>query len=240
MLKVKKRLRTMIGTTLAAAGLFAITSTARATLSLKLSNGITSATINDGDAGDSNILSGVITYVGLFGGAIANVDTGISKPIIGSITTPQLHLDGVLVSSGPISLTLMLSDTDFSGSVGDFFASIGGILGGGLGSNITYSVYRDLSNTLFNTDAANLVCSIGPLTLSPLAGNCANTLGLDSDYSITLVATLNHTGEGHSSFNAVVKDDARVPEPSAMILVGLGLIGIAAWSKRKIMAEVKA
>jgi hypothetical protein len=57
---------------------------------------------------------------------------------------------------------------------------------------------------------------------------------------MTLVATLNHAGIGNSSFNAVARDDTTVPEPSAMILAGIGLIGLAAWSKRKTMVGVKA
>jgi hypothetical protein len=241
MMGFKNRLTTIIGATFAAASLFAVTSAAQANLSLRVIDGVTTiATITDGGAGDLNPLSGAVTFIGSFGAAITNIDSGLSKPIIGSITAPELHLDGLLASSGAISLTLMLSDTEFSGSLGDFFASIGGVLGGGLGSNITYSVYRDLTNTLFGTGAGTLVCSVGPLTASPFGGNCANTLGLDSNYSITLVAALNHAGEGHSSFNAVAKDDVPVPEPSAMILISIGMIGVAAWSKRKTMAEVKA
>jgi hypothetical protein len=65
-------------------------------------------------------------------------------------------------------------------------------------------------------------------------------VNLSTPYSITLVATLNHTGAGNSSFNAIARDDAPVPEPSAMFLIGIGMIGVAAWSKRKTMAEVKA
>lgn len=241
MLKLNKRFKTIIGATVAAAGLFAVTSTAQATLSLRVIDGTTTiATINDGGVGDLNPTLGAVTYVGSFGAAITNVDSGLSKPIIGSVTAPELHLDGVLASSGAISLTLMLSDTDFSGSLADFYASIGGVLDGGLGSDITYSIYRDLSNTLFGIGAANLVCSVGPLTGNPFGGNCANTLGVDSAYSITMVAALNHAGAGHSSFNAITGDNASVPEPSAMILAGIGLIGLAAWSKRKTMVGVKA
>ena len=236
MLGIKKSLRTIIGATFAAASLFAVTSTAQATLSLKV-NG---TQIDDGDLSDSNPAAGAITYIGFLGAGTMTVDTGISKPFIGSAADPQLHLDGLLTSIGPMSLTLMLSDTNFSGSIGTFFASIGGILNGGLGSDITYSVYRDLTNTLFGTGAGTLVCSTGTLTSSPISGSCSNSVTLGSPYSITLVATLNHTGEGNSSFNAVARDDAQVPEPSVMILFGLALIGVAAFSRRKSLAGVTA
>ena len=235
MLGLKQTLRTLIGATFAAASLFAAVSTAHATLSLKV-NG---TDIADGGLSDSNPAVGAITYIGFLGAGTMTVDTGVSKPFIGTAAEPELHLDGLLTSIGPMSLTLMLSDTDFSGSLGDFFASIGGILNGGPGSDITYSVYRDLTNTLFGTGAGTLVCSVGTLTSSPINGNCTNTLSLNSAYSITLVATLNHTGEGNSSFNAIARDAASVPEPSAMILFGVGLIGIVALNRRKTIA-VKA
>src|SRR4051794_24174539 len=105
MLRVKKHLTTMIGTMLAAAGLFAITSTAHATLSLRVIDGVTTiVTIDDGGLADLNPVSGAVTYIGSFGAATTNIDSGLSKPLIGSATAPQLHLDGVLTSSSSMSL----------------------------------------------------------------------------------------------------------------------------------------
>jgi len=234
----KKSFKRYVTTALAAVGFFAVTASAHA-LSLRVIDGSTTiATVDDGGAGDINPLAGAVTYFGTFGAATMNINTGSSKPLIGSAGAPEMHLDGYLVSNSPISLTLMLSDTGFTGSIGDFFAQLGGAFSNA-SSNITYSIYRDLSDTLFGTDPASLVCSIGPLTLSPFAGTCGNTLNLASPYSITLVATLNHDeGEGNnSSFNALVRDDARVPEPAAIILIGLGLIAVAKISRRK---EVQA
>lgn len=236
MLGITKKFRTVTVAALAAVSLFAMATTAQATLSLKI-NG---TQVDDGSASDSNPAAGAITYIGFLGLGTMTVDTGVSKPNIGSAAAPELHLDGLLTSIGPMSLTLMLSDTDFSGTLGDFFATIGGILNGGAGSNITYSVYRDLNNTLFGTGAGTLVCTVGTLTTSPINGACSDTATLDSAYSITLVATLNHTGVGHSSFNAIAKDDARVPEPSAMILFGMGLIGLAAWRRRQEMGTLNS
>jgi len=236
----KKSFKKYIGSALAAIGFFAVTATAHATLSLQILDGNTIvATVADGSGLDQNPAAGSITYLGFLNAGTMNVDTGVSKPFIGSPTAPEMHLDGLLVSTGNISLTLMLSDTDFTGSIGQFFGSLGGIFSQPQLSNITYSIYRDLTNALFNTDPANLVCSIGPLTgNSSFAGDCTNTLNLASPYSITMVATLNQTGEGtNSSFNAIVKDDVRVPEPAAIILVGLGLIAVAKISRRK---EVQA
>lgn len=229
MLGIRKKLTTVFSTTIAAASLFAITSTAQATLALKV-NG---TQINDGGAGDLNPVTGAITHISInpIAGTLS-IESGLSKPLIGSASEPELHLDGVLTSFGATSLTLMLSDTDFSGSLGDFFATLGGAFSNPSQSNITYSLYRDLSNALFGM--SELVCSIGPLSgAASFGGNCSNTLALDPAYSITLVATLNHQGAAHSSFNAIAKDDARVPEPSAMILFVMGLVGLAARRRRQ-------
>ena len=208
----------------------AVVSPASATLTLRVSDTISTFTLADGDAGDLAPLTGAVTFLQFFNNVSLNLDTGVSKPILGSPFAPELHLDSLLISTGPVTLTVMLTDTDFSGVLPtSFLGSIGGIIGPA-GSTVTYSVYSDLSNAPFGT--ANLICTTGPLSGNPFAGTCGNNnVPLDDAYSITLLAVVSHAGPGVSSLNASVVD---APEPSSMILLGVGLIGVAAWGRKKI------
>src|SRR5438045_384890 len=126
---------------------FALVSPASAILTLQVSDGVNTFTVTDNGAGDASALPGGIIYTNNFGNVIFNVDSGLSKPIIGSVTAPEIHLDSILATNGPVNLVIQLSDTGFSGAgLLPFLGSIGGVINPSDGSTISFSVFRDLSN----------------------------------------------------------------------------------------------
>src|ERR1043165_5642772 len=81
---------------------FALVSPASAILTLQVSDGSSTFTVSDGGAGDASALTGAITYVTSFPNVIINVEPGLSKPIIGSITAPEIHVDDHVRKAGHI------------------------------------------------------------------------------------------------------------------------------------------
>jgi hypothetical protein len=206
-------------------------SAARATLTFQISDGVNVFTVPDNGAADVSAQIGAVVYTNSFGNVALNVATGISKPMIGSAVLPELHLDGVIVSTGATNISIALSDTGFSGTgIHGLLASIGGIINSAPGSTATYSVYRDLSNSLFGTGPGTLVCTTGPLSGGSLlyfGGSCFANSTSGNAYSLTLVATIHNLGLGNSSFNAVLVD---APEPASIVLLLVGLIGATTWN----------
>jgi hypothetical protein len=212
------------------------------------------AVITDNGAGDINPLVGVITFSGSVpGGFTVNVTTGLSKPMIGGITNiAEMDLNSVNVqTSGAGTLRITLEDTDFiAGANGTlaFLGGVGGTLSAPAGSTATFNTW---------VNPANLVPALGPDTspaaaLGAIGGIPAGSIAAfgsgvtfgpgafsatggapfikSGSYSLFSQSTLVFTGAGMVSFDL---DTRVVPEPSAMILLGMGLVGLAAWSRRK-------
>ena len=203
---------------------------------LRLSDGVNPSIVVDDESADDSAspLLGEITYVNLgYGGLSLTVNSGSSKPSIGSDLLPEMHM--TLGFSGTGSLTLEFTDTDFlaNPNFSGFLTSVGGSFGKN-GGTYEFSTYLDDGNAEFGQ--GTLLATTGPLVASggslpglDIVSNLVSQNAPGDPYSLTLVATITSQG-GAGSIDA---DLVHTPEPGTFLMLGMGLIGIVGYRRNK-------
>jgi len=216
-IKLMSKKLTMVAS---AACLMAGISVAQASpVTVVMTDGTTTVTCADGAACDTLAASGVVSTSASIGGLLVSATTGISYPALGTPGAARLHMDNISIG-GAGSVTVAAFDTDYTGPLSAGVFNGGFQAGGVAGGTIDIAYYLDPTNAGSVGGIGSVLLgtqSFGPGAFSGHGG--LDVAGLSSPFSLAIAATITHSGNTATSFNA------EIPEPSVLALAGLGMAG---------------
>lgn len=240
---IARRRRSVTKVAIAGAVLLGTMGVAQAILTLRLSvnGGATWTTITDNGAGDASPLLGHVLFTGSLGNFLVNVESSLSKPLLGGggVAVMDLSSQNTSFFTGG-TLLIQASDDNFAPPFGPptgtmvHTAQVGGTTQG----TVAFTSNVDITNTLFGTAGSTI--PLGPESGSQLNPKAFMDSGQDTfagvaPFAITQTATITH-GAGNgviSSFD--LETDVYVPEASSLALLvpGLAPLGFALYRRRR-------
>jgi hypothetical protein len=214
----------------------AAASVSQAVPTIRITDGVTTVTIQDNIGSDGSPIAGFVQYsapAGTFAGWSVILSAGTTKPVIGSVTSPELDLNWTITRSGPGAgqLTVCFSENGFNlAGPASFVNSSGGTLGTSAANTALIRTYYAGDNVELNT--ANLLTTHAFNGPGAFAANDAGVAPADPSVSFTVKLDLNQgagqvtSGDIHLRLN--------VPEGGSMVtFLGTALLALGFFAARR-------
>jgi hypothetical protein len=215
----------------------AAASISQATPMLSITDGVAApVTISDNLAGDANPLAGAVSFSGVINGWNILVSSGVTKPIIGSSTSPSLDLTWQVTrssSAGGANLTICFSENGFNlATPRNFVTDVGGTAGPA-GNTVNVRTFYDLGNV----ELAQTTLLTSHLFTSPPNGFSATDFGgpvpADPSVSFTIKLVLSQA-VGSVSSGDIDLHQNNVPEGGSMVtFLGTALLALGVFAVRR-------
>lgn len=208
--------------------------TATALLLSPVANAQLSVKLTDDDANTVTVTdtlnTGTVSFVGALGAGdwVSNISAGLGAPILGSPFMDEFDFVSANASGGTGVLQVMLTQTNLTRADAQWATSFGGTTDG----IVNFTSYVDNGNAAFaqTTDVTGTTFDFTNGSFANDDSGALGGFGLSDLYSWTIVASIIHGDNRNvTSFDYNVK----IPEPSSLALLGLGLIGAGFASRRK-------
>ena len=210
-------------------------SVSQAVPTLRILDGLNAQlTIADNTLLDSSAVVGQVNFNGSYNGWTILVSSGVTKPVIGSATSPALDLTFQITrgAGSQGTLTVCFSDTDFNMSTpGNFGLSAGGTLGNLGAPSLVVKSFYDLGNIALAQTTQLTTHNYN--SQGGYSGNDAGgPVGPDGSVSFTIKIDLSEPIGGVASGN--IDLHLNVPEGGSMVtFLGTGLLALGIFAARR-------
>jgi hypothetical protein len=193
--------------------------TASAAAMFTVNDGVNPAVnVTDNGVGDLNAATGAIATTGPIGTWAVNVETGLTKPVLGNASAPEMNVNGIHFASGAGQLTVTFTDSGFGPTSVfglQFIDSVGGTIQGE--GRISFAQY-------FQIDAGprQLLKAFGPFSGPSFSASGLSTFVPPSTASYSLIqeVVMQATGTGFNGFSFDFSKQAIIPEIDAAAAAG--------------------
>ncbi len=191
--------------------------------------------------GDLSPVAGQVNAIISTGSGVFDINTGITKPQLGSASAPVLTLSIDITGVPPGTYALYFSETFFGPSPSNFFADLTlNPAPGSVGTSVSYTSYASASNQLFQPFGVSSVFGIAgaPATLITNQSFATGVGGFEATtgsagattsaaYSLTQVLKITVAPGSVGTFTATANLNTRVPDGgSTVALLGLSMLGL--------------
>jgi hypothetical protein len=180
--------------------------------------------VTDNGVGDGLAVTGQILATAVVGGVVVTVNNSTSKPLFGSAGNPAMDMS--FTANGLGTVYLYASDTGFTG-VGGLHANLNDTTGGA----VTGQLYGGSSNANLDLSSPLLSPALSGTGSFNVFGNTGVVGMAVNPYSLTLGVRIVNTVPGVATSGDI--SFTAVPEPTSLVLLGMGLFGGAGAARRK-------